>query len=210
MDKFGNAFGAPSGRGGTEVLRRWRSWVDGSQKLASSCESTRSSTGVRGASPSSQPDRLSGRGFDPLSAWRATLSPSSSNIARSSSGSEPSVVRKLPIITPLMPALTASLCSSPRFSIRPPQSRSSAAGRISRKIAIHLTASHGSICSRSPNLVPAFGISMLIGTLVGSMRASWKAISTRCSGVSPRLRMPPTQVSSPASSTAEIVRSRPS
>ncbi len=59
----------------------------------------------------------------------------------------PSVVRKLPIITPLMPALTASCCSSPMFSTRPPQSRNSASGRISRKIAIHLTASTGP-CSR--------------------------------------------------------------
>jgi len=40
--------------------------------------------------------------------------------------------------------------------------------------------------------------------------ASWNAISTRCSRDSPRLRMPPTQVSRPASRTASIVRSRPS
>ena len=117
---------------------------------------------------------------------------------RSSSGSVPSVVRKLPIITPFSPALTASGWSSPRFSMRPPQRRKRAAGRIRRKIAIHLTASHGSIGSRSPNLVPGRGLSMLMGTLVGSMAASSKAISTRCSRDSPRLRMPPTHVSSPA------------
>src|SRR5215217_3775876 len=46
----GNAFGAPSGRGGTEVFLRWRSWTAGFQKLASSRESIRSSTGVRGVS----------------------------------------------------------------------------------------------------------------------------------------------------------------
>jgi hypothetical protein len=50
----------------------------------------------------------------------------------------------------------------------------------------------------------------LIGTEVGSIFASSKAISTRWARVSPRLRMPPTQVSSPASRTASIVRSRPS
>ena len=81
---------------------------------------------------------------------------------------------------------------------------------IRRKIAIHLTTSQGSITSRSPNLVPSFGISRLIGTEVGLISESSKAISTRCSSVSPRLRMPPTQVSSPASLTAWIVRSRPS
>ena len=54
-----------------------------------------------------------------------------------------------------------------------------ASGRISRKIAIHLTASHGSMKSRSPNFVPG-RFSMLIGTLVGSIAASWNAISTRC------------------------------
>src|SRR5215207_9457428 len=177
----GNVLGEPSGRGGTEVFLRWRSWTAGFQKFASSCESISSSTGVRGVSPSSQPERLSGRGFDPLSGWRATLRPSSSNMARSSSGSEPSVVRKFPIITPLIPAFTASACSSPRFSTRPPQRRNRAFGRISRKMAIHLTASHGSMCSRSPNLVPGRGLSMLIGTLVGSILASSNAISTRCS-----------------------------
>ena len=81
------------------------------------------------------------------------------------------------------------------FSTRPPQRRNSASGRIRRKIAIHLTASHGSMNSRSPNFVPGRGLSRLIGTDVGSISASWKAISTRCSGDSPRLRMPPTQVS---------------
>ena len=94
--------------------------------------------------------------------------------------------------------------------MRPPQSRNSASGRIRRKIAIHLTASHGSMKSRSPNFVPGRGLSRLIGTDVGSIAASSNAISTRCSRVSPRLRMPPTQVSSPASRTASIVRSRPS
>ena len=78
-------------------------------------------------------------------------------------------MRKLPIITPFSPALTASGCSSPRFSTRPPQRRKSAAGRIRRKIAMNLTASQGSISSRSPNFVPARGLSRLIGTLVGSM-----------------------------------------
>ena len=111
-------------------------------------------------------------------------------------------------MTPLMPACTASCCSSPRFSTRPPHSRNSASGRIRRKIAIHLTASHGSMNSRSPNFVPGRGLSMLIGTLVGSIAASSKAISTRCSRLSPRLRMPPTQVSSPASRTA-VDRAQP-
>ena len=116
--------------------------------------------GCRGVSPSSHPDRLSGRGLAPLSSWRATFRPSSSNISRSCSGSEPSVVRKLPIITPLRPALTASCWSSPwpRFSLRPPQRRNRASGMISRKIATHLTASSGSIRSRSPNLVPGPGV----------------------------------------------------
>ena len=81
---------------------------------------------------------------------------------------------------------------------------------ISRKIAIHLTTSIGSITSRSPNLVPSLGISRLIGTEVGLISASSKAISTRCSSVSPRFRMPPTQVSRPASLTAWMVRRRPS
>ena len=130
-------------------------------------------------SPASHPERLSGLGFEPLSSCRATFSPSSVNISLSSSGSEPSVVRKLPIITPFNPALTASGCSSPRFSTRPPQSRKSASGRISLKIAMNFTASHGSISSRSPNFVPGRGLSRLIGTLVGSISASSKAISTR-------------------------------
>ena len=43
------------------------------------CRSGRRS-GVRGASPSSQPPRLSGRGLAPLSGWRATLRPRSVNI----------------------------------------------------------------------------------------------------------------------------------
>src|SRR5688572_10894525 len=164
--------GAPSGRGGTELFFLCRSWRSGFQKFASLWLLIRSSIGVPGASPSSQPDRLSGRGLLPLSGWRATFSPRSSNIARSSSGSEPSVVRKLPIITPFSPAFTASGWSSPRLSTRPPQSRKRASGRIRRKIAIHLTASHGSMKSRSPNLVPARGLSRLIGTLVGSISAS--------------------------------------
>ena len=79
-----------------------------------------------------------------------------------------------------------------------------------RKIATHLTTSHGSISGRSPNFVPARGLRRLIGTEVGSISASSKAISTRWRGVSPRLRIPPTQVSSPASLTASIVRMRPS
>ena len=45
---------------------------------------------------------------------------------------------------------------------------------------------------------------------VGLISASSKAISTRGSGVSPRFRIPPTHVSSPASRTASIVRMRPS
>ena len=49
-----------------------------------------------------------------------------------------------------------------------------------------------------------------MGTLVGSIPASSKAISTRCSRLSPRFRIPPTQVSRPASRTAAMVRRRPS
>src|SRR6185437_4951009 len=187
-----------------------RSCVEGSHIGASSWRSISASIGVAGLSPSSQPERLSGRGLEPLSGWRATFSPSSSNIARSSAGSAPRVVRKLPIITPFRPALTARPWSSPRFSTRPPQRRKRAPGMIRRKIAIHLTTSIGSITSRSPNLVPSLGISRLIGTLVGLISASSKAISTRCSSVSPRFRIPPTQVSRPASLTARIVRRRPS
>src|SRR5215208_5750048 len=206
----GNVLGEPSGRGGTEVFLRWRSWTAGFQKLASSCESISSSTGVRGVSPSSHPERLSGRGLEPLSGWRATFRPNSSNIALSSAGSTPRVVRKFPIITPLRPALTATGARSWRFSTRPPQRRKRASGRISRKIATHLTTSQGSISSRPPNLVPARGLSRLIGTECGLISESSKAISTRCRGVSPRLRIPPTHVSRPASLTASIVRSLPS
>ena len=54
------------------------------------------------------------------------------------------------------------------------------------------------------------GKTTLIRSLVGLIAASSNAISTRCSAVSPRLRMPPTQVSRPESRTASIVRSRPS
>ena len=203
---------------GTDLsFARKRSWLDGIPEPDRRGRPRRSASSRRGtprrrpaSRPRATPLRLSGRGLAPLSGWRAMFSPWSSNIARSCSGVLPSVVRKLPIITPLTPARTASGCSSARFSTRPPQSRNSASGSTSRKIAIHFTASHGSISSRSPNFVPAFGISRLIGTLVGSTSASWKAISTRCSGVSPRFRMPPTQVSRPASLTASIVRSRPS
>ena len=53
-------------------------------------------------------------------------------------------------------------------------------------------------------------MSRLIGTLVGSISASWNAISARCSRDSPRLRMPPTHVSRPTSFTASMVRMRPS
>ena len=79
-----------------------------------------------------------------------------------------------------------------------------------RKIATHLTTSQGSISGRSPNLVPDLGLRRLIGTEVGSISDSSNAISTRWRGDSPRLRIPPTQVSSPASLTASIVRVRPS
>ncbi len=75
---------------------------------------------------------------------------------------------------------------------------------------MNFTASQGSIRSRSPNFVPGRGLSRLIGTLVGFSSASSNAISTRCRRVSPRFRMPPTQVSRPASRTAWIVRTRPS
>ena len=44
-----------------------------------------------------------------MSGWRATFNPCSLNIALSSSGSAPRVVRKFPIITPLIPALTAAM-----------------------------------------------------------------------------------------------------
>ena len=81
---------------------------------------------------------------------------------------------------------------------------------ISRKIATHLTASQGSIRSRSPNFVPSRGLSMLIGTDVGLSLEISKAISTRWRRDSPRFRMPPTQASSPASPSALIVRTRPS
>jgi hypothetical protein len=64
--------------------------------------------------------------------------------------------------------------------------------------------------SRSPNFVPVLGLRRLIGTEVGSISDSSNAISTRWRGLSPRLRIPPTQVSSPASRTASIVRIRPS
>ena len=129
---------------------------------------------------------------------------------RSSAGSAPRVVRKLPIMTPLSPALTASGWSSSRFSTRPPQRRNRASGRMRRKIATHFTTSQGSISGRSPNLVPGRGLSRLMGTDVGRIFASSKAISTRWRGLSPRLRIPPTQVSRPASLTASIVRTRPS
>src|SRR5204862_3731738 len=58
-----------------------RSCVEGSQNGASAWLSIRSSTGVLGAWPSSQPERLSGRGLAPLSGWRATFSPSSEHLA---------------------------------------------------------------------------------------------------------------------------------
>ena len=193
---------APSGRGGTERFLRCRSCVAGSQKLASAWLSTSSSIGVCG--------RLA---LEPAGAvvrprvgavvrrWRATFRPSPSNIARSSSGSEPSVVRKLPIITPFRPALTASCCRSAGRGSRCARRRAGTARRGSRggRSRPTCTTSIGSIISRSPNLVPGRGLSRLIGTLVGSSAASSKAISTRCSRDSPRLRMPPTQVSSPAS-----------
>ena len=101
----------------------------------------------RSASPASRPraspSGCRGAGWRRCRPGGATFRPSSSNIARSSSGSAPRVVRKLPIITPFSPALTASGCRSPRFSTRPPQSRKRAPGMIRRKIATHLTTSHG-------------------------------------------------------------------
>ena len=104
------------GRGGGEVLGRPR----------------------RASRPRASPSGCRAAGSRRCRAGAAMLSPSCSNIAWSSSGALPSVVRKLPIITPLMPALTASCWSSPMFSVRPPQRRKSASGRISRKMAIHL------------------------------------------------------------------------
>ncbi len=143
--------------------------------------------------------------------WRATFRPSSSNIARSCSGSEPSVVRKLPIITPLRPALTASRCTRVAevldAAAAEPEERVGQDQPEDRDPLDGLPRVHE---SRSPNFVPGRGLSRLIGTLVGSISASSKAISTRCSRDSPRLRMPPTHVSRPASRTASIVRSRPS
>ena len=83
----GHAARRPSGlafgyAGGLPFFLTTRSCVEGSQKFASAWLSISSSIGVCGVSPSSHPERLSGRGFAPLSGWRATLSPSSSNIAR--------------------------------------------------------------------------------------------------------------------------------
>src|SRR5439155_11744746 len=70
----GERFGAPSGRGGTAAFLWKRSWLDGSHSRTWSVVSASSSSSTTsGVSPSSQPERLSGRGFAPLSGWRATL-----------------------------------------------------------------------------------------------------------------------------------------
>ena len=82
---------------------------------------------------------------------------------------------------------------------------------IRRKIATHLTTSQGSISVAVAELGPVARVEQVdrhrgrvdLGQLEGHLDPLLAAIS-------PRLRMPPTQVSSPASLTAWIVRSRPS
>src|SRR5207244_7142304 len=69
----GKAFGAPSGRGGTEDLRRWRSWVAGSHKRPSGSSSNARSIGVPGVSPLNPPLRVSGGGLRPLSGWPSSV-----------------------------------------------------------------------------------------------------------------------------------------
>ena len=139
----GYAFGAPSGRGGTELFFLCRSCVAGFQKFASSCESISSSTGVRG---------------------RLALEPAGA-VVRARVGAvvvlarhvQPELLEHLAVLLGLRAergeevahhhAVQAGLdgelleLAGPRFSLRPPQRRNRASGRISRKIATHLTAS---------------------------------------------------------------------
>ncbi len=126
---------------------------------------SRCSETTSGVSPSSQPERLSGRGLAPLSGWRATFEPVAPRTSRCPA-----------------PGLVAERCQEVAHhhavDSRPDRERLQLArcsprarrragtappGRISRKIAIHLTASHGSMYSRSPNFVPGRGLSRLIG-----------------------------------------------
>ena len=111
--RAGVAFGAPSGRSRDVALAReaqlGRRIPEPHLEAGERGRDVARRLGGAGVSPSSQPLRLSGRGLAPLSGWRATFRPRFSNIARSSSGVLPSVVRKLPIITPLMPGADREL-----------------------------------------------------------------------------------------------------
>ena len=122
---------APSGRGGTERFGRWRSCVGGIPEVGLGLAVHQLvDRRLRASRPRASRSGCPAAGSRRCPAGAPRSGPSSSNIARSHSGSEPSVVRKLPIITPFSPALTASCWSSsvPRFSLRPPQSRNSASG----------------------------------------------------------------------------------
>ena len=103
--------------------------LDAGRRRRSAASSRKSST-TSGVSPSSQPRAVVGPRVGAVVGLARDVQ---AEVARTSrgprSGVLPSVVRKLPIITPLRPALTASGCSSPRFSTRPPQSRNSALGQ---------------------------------------------------------------------------------
>ena len=165
--------GAPSGRGGTERLGRCRSWVAGSQKLASAWLSTSSSIGVCG--------RLA------LEPARAVVRPRVRAVVLLARHVQPQPLehRAVPLglgaergeevahhhpVEARLDGELLKLRRCPRFSLRPPQSRKSASGITSRKIATHCTTSIGSISSRSPNLVPGRGLSRLIGHARGLER----------------------------------------
>ena len=127
------------------------------------------------------------------------------------SGVAPSVVRKLPIITPLSPALTASRLQLAEVLDAPAAQAEQRVGE-----------------DQAEDRDPLDGLPRIHQLALAELRARARvqqvdrharrvdlARARRPSrraarGVSPRLRMPPTHVSSPASRTASIVRSRPS
>ena len=80
----GYRFGAPSGPrrhgascAGSAAASRGPTAGSRARRASARSSASRWSSTTSGVSPSSQPERLSGRGLAPLSAWRATFSPRS-------------------------------------------------------------------------------------------------------------------------------------
>ena len=173
LDDLGQPRGSARRRAavGTEVFLRWRSWRGGFQKLASSWRSISRRSACRG--------RVA------LEPAGAVVGPRVRAVVGLARDVQPELLEHRAVVLGLGAergeevahhhAVQAGL-DGQRLQLAEVLDRgrrragTAPPGRIRRKIAIHLTASHGSMKSRSPNLVPGRGLSRLIGTLVGRAR----------------------------------------